>query len=251
MKSFNEMLKILEESKLADIVKDPDFASRASRDLGLDPRMFPSRDKSWTPYMSPRTKSRVAKYAGLPSERKDDRSSGLTSDFEKLRYYLTNVGGELTQQLKNIRKKGMFPDLFPSSKDVFAGFSPEQIRSLQVAISSHSSISGAGRSSKNPFHAELKGPYMDKIRSKVSREKFRRAAAKVPFEIRLKMAALADNHTSDGWQGEISDEDLIPGSPNYEMTIRHLKRKNYLGSSEETARELYYKWLKDHGYWED
>ena len=196
-------------------------------------------------------KHKIARYAGLPTERKDDRSKELTSNFEKLRYYLSTTGGELIQQLKNVRKKGMFPDLFPSKKDVLAGFTPEQVESLKVALKSHSSDSEESRTSRNPYHASLRGERMDKIRRMAYQERFRRAAAKVPFATRLEIAADTDNWNSDGWQGEIEPEDLVPGSSKYDMTIRHLKRKGYLGDSEETARELSYGWLKKNGYWED
>jgi hypothetical protein len=252
MKSFSEMLKILEESNLSSgPVKDFLKSTSRQNDYRFSSRqgLRPAAD----------VRRRAARFAGLPTEKKDDKSLQIKSSFERLRHHLTTVGGDLKKELSKARVKGMYPDLFPSENDIFAGFTPEQIRMLQTAIKNSYSFGGSRGMGSSPLNRE--------IDSKVGLIKFKRAAARVPFEVRLQKAAeesgtfvSVDMDEDELKQYDIRDydgqeiimpKDLDPSSPKYKDTIILLKKKGFLGpDAKELSSHRTIKWLKQNGYWQ-
>lgn len=237
MKTFKQFL----EGKLDDLMKDKNFQDLArqhvfsgNRDINFN------TDGAW---QSKKTKKKLADFAGLPSEKRNDKSKSLTSNFEKLRHMILMDhpnGADLDQLkniLKNIRKKGLFPEFFPSNKDVFMGFTTDQIEKLASLVIRQKEIPG----SKDKYQTKNQ----KKINEKISEMKRRNAIKKVPFSVRLKMAADIKNYWSDGWGGQIEPEDLDPNSKKYESTIRYLKFEGFLGDN---AKELSNEWLIKNGY---
>ena len=231
MKKFIEWLN---ENKLQDFVRSNNPPGSYRPD---DP----------TRYMSQRQKRKMAQQAGLPSISKDDKSGVLTSSFEKLRHHLaTKVGiaspGGLVQMLQNVRKKGLFPELFPSQKDVFAGFSPEQIQSLNNIAT--------GLKPSQPTDRQKT------IKDKSKEVRRRRAIAKVPFNIRVIVAKRVYDANYDYVRSVFGStyDDLLdvdgtnPNHPKYQTMLGELKYRGMLGDD---AKELSDEWLKRNGYWED
>ena len=265
MKSFSEMLKILEENNLSsgpvkDFLKSPRRLEKNRDILGRQKDYRFSGSQGLRPETDVRR--RAARLAGLPTEKKDDKSSQIKSSFERLRHHLTTVGGDLEEELSKAKAKGMYPELFPSENDVFAGFTPEQIRMLQTAIKNRYSSSFLGGSrgmGSSPLNRE--------IDSKVNLMKFKRAAARVPFEIRLQKAAEESGMFIDvdmdedelkqynirDYDGQeiIMPKDLNPSSPKYKDIIMLLKQKGFLGpDAKELRSPRMIKLLKQNGYWQ-
>lgn len=232
MKKFKQFL----EGKLDDLMKDKNFQDLAKQ------HVFSGSDVSFN-HASQKAKNKLARFVGLPSEKKNDKSKTLTNNFEKLRHMILTDhpnGADLDQLkniLKNIRKKGLFPEFFPSKKDVFAGFTTDQIEKLASIVIRDKEVPGSG--------GKYKTKNQHKIDQKLFELKRRNAIKKVPFSIRLKMAADIKNYWSDGWGGQIEPEDLDPNSKKYESTIRYLKSNGFLGDN---AKELSNEWLVKNGY---
>lgn len=222
MKSFNQWLN---ENKLQDFIR------------ANNPDVSPDADP--TKYMGRREKRRLAQQAGLPTMARYDRSRSLTSNFEKLRYHILTNGNhrtlaQLIQTLKNIKKKGLFPEFFPSKKDIFAGFSPEQLQMLKDMIK--------------------EGPETTDRQSEIGKKlyelKRRKAVARVPMKDRLRIAGNIDNHWSDWWgSNDWEEADFEPDSPRAKDLIAKVQRKfDFLGPD---GKELSDEWLRKNGYWED
>lgn len=227
MKTFNEWLN---ENKLDDLLKDKEFTDRLNQDKNIDirPRWRNDYRTTSSDQLSSNQKRIAAQYAGLPTVAKDDKGSQLTNDFDKLRHYLSSTWGgkfgsyfgpsweSLIDELKKIRRKKMFPSLFPSKKDIFAGFSSKQIESLKSLV--------GGLQPQKP--SKLRS----KLYSSMTKAKWRKAAEKIPFSTRLEIVVAIDRGQHDWWQQPSwTKEDLDPNSENYSKIVAMYKKQGWLG----------------------
>lgn len=175
-----------------------------------------------------RKRDRALSRPELPTRKKNDKFSKISS-FEQLKYLVRqNDGGNLKNTLRDIRSRGLFPEFFPfdagspGSGNIFAGFTDQQVKELEDA--NKTKLSGAGGLSKSPRSIEI-----DK---RIQELKKKRAVAKIPLHVRVLVAASVEDENHDGWQ-QMSDSDWNTlnnqESPRYEELIKSFRAKGYLG----------------------